>query len=156
MKSSFLLRFSHRGIEFSPSRERKQKPRMFLGHQALNPPQIQQSGSVSPNRVAASTNTEQQRVLTSVVFSDNRKEISRAIPVPPIATTQSSRARNSVEGFNTEIEKLVCRGNGETTTNKVVLNFNYSIFESRYKPPLFSPSNLDDGTYTGWPSCSNS
>lgn len=121
MKSSFRIRFSYRGIEFSPSRERKQKQRMFLGHQALNPPPFQQScsGSVSPNRVAASTNTEQQRVSMAVASSDNKKETSRAIPVPPIPTTQSSRARNSVEGFNTEIEKLVCRGNGEPSTNKV-------------------------------------
>lgn len=117
-----IKRFSYRGIEFSPSRERKQKQRMFLGHQALNPPPFQQScsGSVSPNRVAASTNTEQQRVSMAVASSDNKKETSRAIPVPPIPTTQSSRARNSVEGFNTEIEKLVCRGNGEPSTNKMM------------------------------------
>lgn len=48
----------------------------------------------------------------------DRKEQSRAIPVPPPPTSQSSRARNSVEGFNTEIEKLVWGGN-EVTSNKV-------------------------------------
>lgn len=113
-------RFSCRGVESSPSRDRKQKQRFFLGHQGLNPPLIQQysSGSISPNRVAVSTNTEQHPALPLFGSSSDNKK-SRAIPVPPPPTTQSSRARNSVEGFNTEIEKLVCRGNGETTSNKV-------------------------------------
>ncbi|XP_046439848.1 protein FAM117B-like [Daphnia pulex] len=116
-----LKRFSCRGVESSPSRDRKQKQRFFLGHQGLNPPLIQQysSGSISPNRVAVSTNTEQHPALPLFGSSSDNKK-SRAIPVPPPPTTQSSRARNSVEGFNTEIEKLVCRGNGETTSNKVM------------------------------------
>ena len=111
----FLSRFSCRGVEASPSRDKKQKQRLLLG--AHNPPLIQQysSGSVSPNRVAVSTNTEQQH---HVPMSD-RKEQSRAIPVPPPPTSQSSRARNSVEGFNTEIEKLVWRSNEATSNNKV-------------------------------------
>ncbi|EFX83059.1 hypothetical protein DAPPUDRAFT_101046 [Daphnia pulex] len=109
------------GVESSPSRDRKQKQRFFPGHQGLNPPLIQQysSGSISPNRVAVSTNTEQHPAPPLFGSSSDNKK-SRAIPVPPPPTTQSSRARNSVEGFNTEIEKLVCRGNGETTSNKVM------------------------------------
>lgn len=111
-------RFSYRGLEASPNRDRKQKQRFLLSHQTHSPPLIQQysSGSVSPSRVAASTNTNQHYV--PIVVSDDRKETSRAIPVPPPPTSQSSRARNSVEGFNTEIEKLVWRGQ-EVTSNKV-------------------------------------
>lgn len=111
-------RFSYRGLEASPKRDRKQKQRLLPTHQAQNPPLMPQysSGSISPNRVAASTNTDQHYVST--VVTDDGKETSRAIPVPPPPTSQTSRARNSVEGFNTEIEKLVCRGH-EITSSKV-------------------------------------
>lgn len=106
-KLTFRIRFLYRGLEASPSRDKKQqKQRFVLGQQSLNLPTCGQhsSGSVSPNRVAASTNTE--------LPGPTGKEASRAIPVPPV-THNSLRVRNSVEGFSTEIEKLVWRGSGE-------------------------------------------
>lgn len=92
-----------RSVEASPSRDRKQpKQRLVLGHQSLSLPTPQcPSGSVSPSRVAASTNTELPIQKTM--------ETSQAIPVPPVAHS-SLRVRNSVEGFSTEIERLVWRG----------------------------------------------
>lgn len=146
----FLDRFSYRGVEASPSRDRKQKQRLLLGHPAHNPPPFQQysSGSVSPNRVAASTNTEQH----SMTVMSDRKESSRAIPMPSPPTSQSSRARNSVEGFNTEIEKLVMRGN-ETPSNKVTL-VHHRVGGCFFKWFVFLWLIEDDGTDAGWASSS--
>lgn len=98
-----FARFLYRGIEASPSRDKKQAKQRLV-FQSLSLPTPPHSGCVSPNRVAASTNTE---------LPVRTMEISRAIPVPPV-THNSLRVRNSVEGFSTEIEKLVWRGNGET------------------------------------------
>jgi len=111
---NFFFRYSsNRGFEVSPSRDRKYKQRfLFNTQQSLNPPLVEyqlapSSGSVSPNRVAASTNTE--------VVSSGRRAAS-PIPVPPMRS-RAPIMRNSVEGFNTEIEKLVW-------TNKVNFYFN--------------------------------
>jgi len=113
IKFSCLYRYQHRGLEASPSRDRKQRKLLFQYQPSLTLPLVQlpqsSGGSISPNRVAVSTNTES-------AFSSP----SPAIPVPP--QIQSSRpARNSVEGFNTEIDKLVGDGRRETPSNKVRL-----------------------------------
>jgi len=106
-------RYHHRGMEASPSRgDWKQKPKL-MSYQQLNLPSIQYSpGSVSPNRVAASTNTDWPDVR------ETPPTTTCAIPVPS-RTNQNTRVRNSVEGFNTEIEKLIRRGN-EITNNTLM------------------------------------
>ena len=91
-------------MEASPSRDWKQKQRLCLPvHQysgmllfnVLVTKKSHFSFSVSPSRVVASTNTESRSTV-----------VSQAIPVPSRQLVPS-RVRNSVEGFSTEVEKLI-------------------------------------------------
>ena len=148
-------------LRASPSNELwKNKQQRLVGYpQHLTFPVHQYSaGCVSPNRVAASTNTDSpvDSPFDKSPLKVQAVTVSNAIKVPK--ANQVPVVRSSVEGFSTEIEKLIWRG--QEARDKVRRRRRHKFHQfwhQQFHSILFDFYTLSKGTRTdsGRPPSSN-